>query len=89
MGFVVLEVRKADGSLCYTNEVHQGYMCESESFTWKDATGSVVATASFDLATSLHINCATGETGICTPADVQCELGSVWSGKSCDLGSCP
>jgi hypothetical protein len=81
-GSVFLEVRKVDGALCYTTDVRQGVLCEGELFTWKDASGKVVAAGY-----PQNIVCADGEVGSCN--DGECQLGSVWSNKSCDLGSCP
>jgi hypothetical protein len=46
-GFVkVVQVAKADGTPCYSFEsyVDSGMQCEGERFTWKDASGVVVAT---------------------------------------------
>lgn len=87
MGYVVLEVYKADGSLCYTNEVKQSVICEGERFTWKDAAGTVVATGDVWMGGNT-MKCADGESGTCTGD--QCNLGSVWGpiGNICQAGNC-
>ncbi|HET6283621.1 MAG TPA: hypothetical protein VFH73_21885 [Polyangia bacterium] len=83
-GRVVLEVRKPDGALCYTNEVAVGVICESQTFTWKDPSGRVIATGSSDMnATMLH--CASGGESVNCPA---CNFVSVWERQDCEPG-CP
>lgn len=87
-GHIVLEVRKPDGSPCYTSEVSQGYFCESETFIWKDPTGRVIATGGY-AADKKMFQCATGGERFTCTDDVQCKFGSFWAHRECQPGSCP
>ena len=80
-------VTRPDGSVCYTVENAIGYFCESETLTWKNASGQVVATGSFS-GDSAKVTCADGtpET-ICTGTE-GC-LGSFWYRPKCQQGACP
>jgi hypothetical protein len=87
-GRVVLQVFKPDGSLCYTNEVVQGLICEGETFSWKDPSGRMIATGSRYWAGTM-LQCTTGgETATCTDI-AQCDLGSVWADVKCQSDGCP
>lgn len=57
-------VTKADGSPCYSFEVHEPQMldCETHTWIWKDGSGQVVATGSlsFGPSNTSQITCAVG-----------------------------
>lgn len=86
------EVRKADGSLCYTVDtagVSNLQACEHGSLTWKDASGQVVATGSFSSGVGTHrsISCqTTTETYSCGPTD--CPEKDITQ-PDCQPGVCP
>lgn len=85
-GRIVLEVHKPDGSLCYTTEVTQGPVCESERFTWRDASGRVIATGMTEIGREMFTCEGSNEPLNCT--DRQCRLGSYWTRHECQPG-CP
>ena len=66
----VTRVTKADGSPCYSFESHADpdMACTGFRFTWKDASGQVVATGTFnpDVVPNTTVTCAgTGEVLSC------------------------
>jgi hypothetical protein len=82
----VVDVTKADGSPCYSFEwygaLSQG--CEGFRYTWKDASGAIVATGTqnYYAVPTLSITCAAnGEAQSCTdrpvtgPSDPCCAVG--------------
>lgn len=78
-------VTKPDGSLCYTVETQliYGHACEGGASTWKDAAGTVVATAA--------ISSGLGNTSSVT---VTCSSGGaptayVAAGQACTPDVCP
>jgi hypothetical protein len=94
------EVRRSDGTLCYSIEMRCGTFCESNYYTWKDAAGAVVAhglnsgiSSSNTISTTATCD-ATGETcNAHTPAiePTECITLAVTSpaGLGCTPGSCP
>jgi hypothetical protein len=87
---LVLQVRRPDGSPCYTYEDARGYMCESDSITWIDPSGTIVATAS-DTVTGTTVRCAaSGETLNCASSvSNPCTFGPIFANVNCDPGACP
>jgi hypothetical protein len=88
---LVVQVRKPDGSPCYTYEASMGYLCESQSITWRDASGAVVATES-TFTGSDTVTCAgDGGTVECsnTTVDSPCPLGPLDPNLACQPGVCP
>ena len=95
------EVRRSDGTLCYSIEMRCGTFCESNSYTWKDAAGAVVARGLYgglraDNTESTTVTCeVTGETcnGHNAAADArECITSAVTeptAGLGCMQGSCP
>jgi len=76
----VFAVRKADGSPCYSFETacNCSGLCESSTWTWRNAAGGIVATGSSDMTNGVQVTCAaTGES---------CQLGGL--GSSGFTGSC-
>ncbi len=94
----VTEVRRSDGTLCYSIETVCGTVCESGSYTWRNAAGAVVARGQHSgYATSVTCE-ATGETcnGGTSASDPtgweSCATLAVTSpaaGLGCTPGSCP
>lgn len=80
-------VTRVDGSLCYTVENEIGYFCESETLTWKDAAGHVVATGSYSMSPS-KVTCADGTPETICAGFGEC-LGSHWFNPACQPGACP
>ena len=86
-----LKVARADGSLCYTLEINNSgptMACERGTYTWKDASGQVVATGGF--------SCGAGceEWAQCAGSDTVSECGNycstgVTSPPLCETGQCP
>jgi hypothetical protein len=97
-GSKTVSVTKADGSPCYSFEtsLHGG---EQLQYTWKDATGQVVATGSNSGGfgtPSVQIMCAGGgETKTCDfSTDTCCDLTNLGNATcvspvSCTSGTCP
>ncbi len=76
----VFEVRKPDGSPCYSFETAcycSGY-CESSTWTWRNAAGDIVATGSSGIAG--------GDEVICAGTSETCQLGGL--GAPSFTGSC-
>jgi hypothetical protein len=70
-GISIMNVTKADGSPCYTFEAYAdiNMRCEGIVYTWKDASGAIVATGLDNPYSEpkLSINCwSTGEGRSCT-----------------------
>jgi hypothetical protein len=100
----VVSVTKNDGSLCYTFEDQPvDHDCSERDWTWKDATGQVVATGILGVADGGYatITCAVGGAWThCEPSGAQplcCSVspyggdacpGGV-SSPACTAGSCP
>jgi hypothetical protein len=90
-------VSKADGSPCYSFEAHepQTMDCETHTWTWRDASGQVVATGSLTFVPHLtsQITCAVGGAKTtCTeraqsPSTSCCNVSA--SGLSCQAGAQP
>jgi len=71
-----VRVTKPDGSLCFTfEEVSFGFgqLCENGQYTWRDATGTVIATGGF-------------HTGVGPPITIECAI--VDDRARCDTGDC-
>jgi hypothetical protein len=90
----VVEVRKANGSLCYSFEMNMGTFCEYTTFAWYDAAGALVAggDVSWDGSAKVsHIQCAgAGDRTTCrdvSPNPESCEPSALFAG--CSPGSCP
>ncbi len=98
---LVTEVRRSDGTLCYSIEKSCGTFCESYNYAWKDAAGALVARGWEDVLSENHMigaTCeATGETCIGYTATItdpreSCVTRAVTSpaaGLGCTQGSCP
>jgi hypothetical protein len=86
------EVRKPDGSLCYTREsrCNCGQACEIATQTWRDADGKIVARGNVNSAEAVVTCEGTGE--MCRGAidtrvsGIPCQPSS---GGGCMLGTCP
>jgi hypothetical protein len=86
------EVRKPDGTLCYTRESRCfcGSACESSTTTWRNADGNIVAHGTWNW-TEAVVTCegtsetCRGATRTSGPAD-PCVPSS---GGNCTLGTCP
>jgi hypothetical protein len=76
----VFEVRKADGSPCYSFETacYCGGFCEDSTWTWRNAAGDIVATGSSDITG--------GDEVICAGTRETCQLGGL--GSPSFTGSC-
>ncbi len=97
----VTEVRRSDGTLCYSIERRCGTLCESYAYTWKDAAGTVLAHGMTyealgpDPRSATTTCAATGETcNVSTPSNglLECVTPAVTSpteGLGCTQGSCP
>jgi hypothetical protein len=61
IGVRVVTVAKADGSPCYSVEsrIDASLVCEGALYTWKDASGQVVATGERDYDSKISITCTT------------------------------
>jgi hypothetical protein len=87
----VLQVRKPDGSLCYTFEVSGVLLaqaCESATYTWTDASGQVIATGGSGL-TQTSVTCAGSSEGVSCVRSSSCTLTSIFIGTGCQSGGCP
>jgi hypothetical protein len=89
----ITEIRKADGTLCYSAEASCfcGQACEIQTFIWRNGAGQVVARGGSDSRGNTTITCeGTGET--CTgPFDWSTGQYSCQPHLSdqCTLGTCP
>jgi hypothetical protein len=88
-------VYASDAGLCYVRSsvAYAGHACEGPTTTWKDASGTLIATESTGSAgslgvQSLQITCAaTGERAVCEdPAT--CGWDAL-TGPECSVGKCP
>ncbi len=72
-GRYVVEVRKADGSLCYTTEQYVPSLsfCESSQVSWKDPSGRVVASGGFGWGATVTCK-ESGEMVACAQFDIVC-----------------
>jgi len=61
LGVRTVTIAKADGAPCYSIEsrIDSSLGCEGARYTWKDASGQVVATGQRDYDSNTSITCAT------------------------------
>jgi hypothetical protein len=88
---LVIDVRKPDGSPCYTYEDSMGFLCIGQAITWRDPSGAVVATQISGAESSTVTCAASGETfscGVSTPGNL-CSLGPIAPNQNCQPGGCP
>ncbi len=97
-GVFSMEVRKANGSLCYTlsRQTPSGHGCEGTYYSWKDASGTLVATADGgQIGGKFSIKCGVvSQTLTCTPEVCsECATGhcpdNFWPDHPCVAGACP
>ncbi|MES1204487.1 MAG: hypothetical protein ABUS79_00995 [Pseudomonadota bacterium] len=83
----VVTVRKPNGSLCYTYEAFQGYICESTTAGWKDASGAQIGIYSSSIQ-GTTFQCRTEAPAACTGA---CSSGPVFGSmpSGCAPTGCP
>jgi len=85
----VQEVRRADGTLCYSIEDTRlgGHGCEGDDYVWKDSAGTVIASGNCDTTDNggIAVCASTGEQGWCGSGAVRFPL----SGSVCTQGTCP
>jgi hypothetical protein len=88
---LVIDVRKPDGSPCYTYEDSMGFLCIGQAITWRDPSGAVVATQTSGAESSV-VTCASDGTsfscGVSTPGNL-CSLGPIAPNQNCQPGGCP
>ena len=91
----VVTVTKADGSPCYSFEDHEPTQddCTTHTWTWKDASGRVVANGSDGIQSSptrsKQIICAGGETATCMQVSQGGQVSSCCGVGVAGSASCP
>jgi hypothetical protein len=86
-----IQVRKPDGSPCFTYESSMGFLCIGQAITWSDPSGTVVATQISGADSSTLTCAASGVTfmcGVSTPGNL-CSLGPLTPNQNCQPGGCP
>jgi hypothetical protein len=83
----VVTVRKPNGSVCYTYEAFQGYICESTTAGWTDASGAQIGIYSSSIQ-GTTFQCGSEAPADCTGA---CSSGPVFGSmpSGCEPTGCP
>jgi hypothetical protein len=93
-----MDVRKADGSLCYTlsRSIPAAHAFEDTFYTWKDASGKVVATATrggavpkFSILCAEFVGGSTCTPEVCLECDADHCPANFWPDHPCVAGTCP